>query len=312
MELADQIVVCRRIPVEDFEEEGDNADLKPVPIPVEDSGSEEGDIVCDAKFFQDAANELQQAYQSLDEKYTHQSVLVKEASEALKASESRVAELQGELKALHQNHNKDIQVAVGQAVVDYEQKLSTEQSHIQTQQSVIAELQGQVQVLQVSLGSQRELPSVDTTQEGVNLRDEIFNYVPGTINTNRGAAVYQSPEQPFSFQKHVRFGDRPNQPDLESDAVDSGAPMSPPPQLPPHSSMPFHGVTQVPLNQTFDVSGISPTNLGSAHDMATIAAEVSAAAAAHVSKEFQLMWEPKITKLRSGYTSDAELIFRSW
>ena len=52
--------------------------------------------------------ELQQAYQSLDEKYTHQSVLVKEASEALKASESHVAELQGELKALHQNCNKDI------------------------------------------------------------------------------------------------------------------------------------------------------------------------------------------------------------
>ena len=202
MELADHIVVHRQIPVEDLEEE-DNADSKPVPTSVKDSGSEEGDIIHDAKFFQDAATEFQQAFQSLDEKYTHQSVLVKEASEALKASESCVAELQEELKALHQNRDKDIQVAVGQAVVDYEQKLSMEQSRIQTQQSAIAELQGQVQVLQVSLGSQRDLPSVGTTQEGVNLRDEVFNYVPGTINTNRGTAVYQSPEQAFSFQKHV-------------------------------------------------------------------------------------------------------------
>ena len=213
-----------------------DADSKPVPTLVDDSGSEDGDIIRDAKFFQDAATEYQQALQSLAEKYTHQSVMVKEASEALKASKSHVAEIQEELKALHQNHNKDIQVAVGQAVVDYEQKLSKEQSHIQTQQSAIAELQGQVQALQVSLGSQRDLPSVGTTQEGVNLRDDIFNYIPGTVNTSWGAAVYQSPEQAFSFQKHVRFRDRPNRPDLELDVVDSGAPMSPPPQLPPHSS----------------------------------------------------------------------------
>ena len=311
MELADHIVIHRRIPVEDHEEE-DNADSKPVPTSVDDSGSEEGDIIRYAKFFQDAATEFQQAFQSLDKKYTHQSVLVKEASEALKASESHVAELREELKALHQNRDKDIQLAVGQVVVDYEQKLSMEQSRIQTQQSAIAELQGQVQVLQVSLASQRDLPSVGTTQEGVNLRDEVFNYVPGTVNTNRGAAVCQSPEQAFSFQKHVQFGDRPNRPDLESDVVHSGAPMSPPPQLPPHSSMPFNGVNQVPLNWTFDVSGISLTNLGSAHDVATIVAEVLAAAVAQASKEFQQMWEPKITKLCGGYSTDTELIFRSW
>ena len=198
-------------------------------------------------------------------------------------------------------------------VVNYERKLSKEQSCIQTQQSAIAELQGQVQALQVSLGSQRDLPSVGTTQEGVNLRDEVFNYIPGTVNTNWGIAVYQSPEQAFLFQKHVQFGDRPNQPDLESDVVDSGAPMSPQiPQMPPHSSTPFCGISQALLNRTFDVSGISPTNLGSAHDMATIAAEVSAAAVAQASKEFRHMWEPKITKLRGGYSADAELVFRSW
>ena len=92
MELADHIVVHRRISVEDLEEE-DDADSKPVPTTVNGSGSEEDDIIHDAKFFQDAVTEFQQAFQSLDEKYTHQSILDKEASEPLKASESHVAEL---------------------------------------------------------------------------------------------------------------------------------------------------------------------------------------------------------------------------
>ena len=166
-------------------------------------GSNTGDIVEDAKFFQEAATEYQLAYQSLDEKYAHQAVLVQEASEALKASEIRVAEFQQEVDALKQTRDTDIQQAVGQVVSQYEQRLSMEQSHAQEQQSAIAELQGQMQVLHVSLSSRRELPSVGATQEGTNLRDEIFNYVPGTVNTKRGAAVYESPDQAFSFQKHI-------------------------------------------------------------------------------------------------------------
>ena len=43
-----------------------------------------------------------------------------------------------------------------------------------------------------------------------------------------------------------------------------------------------------------------------------IVAEVSAAAAAQASKEFQHMWEPKITKFKGGYLADTELIFWSW
>ena len=181
--------------------------------------------------------------------------------------------------ALKRTRETDIQQTVGQTVSQYEQKLLMEQSRAQEHQSAIAELQGQVQVLQVSLASQRDLPSVGATQEGVNLRDEDFNYVPGTVNMNWGATVYKSPDQAFSFQKHVRFGT-----DLELDVAGSGVPTSP--QLPPYSLTPFHGSSQVPLNQTFDVSGIPPANLGNAQDAATIAAEVSAAAVAQASKEF--------------------------
>ena len=85
-----------------------------------------------------------------------------------------------------------------------------------------------------------------------------------------------------------------------------------PMQIPPYSSTPFCKVNQGLMNRTFDISGIAPTNLGSAQDVATIAAEVLAAAAAQASKEFWQMQEPKITKLRSGYSADAELVFWSW
>ena len=136
--------------------------------------------------FQDAATEYQLAYQSLDKKYSEQAVLVHEALEALKVSESRTKELQKELDTLKKNHESDIQMAIGGAVLQYEELLSTEQSRAQDQQATIAELQGQIQALQESMTSQKDLPSVPSegvTQEGKNLRDKVFNYVPGTVNT---------------------------------------------------------------------------------------------------------------------------------
>ena len=312
-DLPEQVIIHRRIPVESDEES--SIDPDPILTTIDEMGPGIDDITGDAKLFQEAATEYQLAYQSLDKKYSEQAILVHEASEALKASQSHVEELQKEMDALKQNRESDIQLAVGGVVLQYEQHLTSEQSRAQAQQSTIAELQGQIQVFQVSL-SQRELPSVGVTQEGENLRDQIFNYVLGTVNTKRGTAVYDSPDQPYSFQKHVRFGDRPNQPDLELDA--SGPGITPeslttvPTQIPSRSSTPYRGTSQGLMNRTFDVSNISPTNFGAAQDAATIAAEVSAAAMAQVSKECWCMWEPKITKLRGGYSADAELVFRSW
>ena len=40
--------------------------------------------------------------------------------------------------------------------------------------------------------------------------------------------------------------------------------------------------------------------------------EVSAAVAAQASKEFWCMRELRITKLKGGYSADAELVFRTW
>ena len=215
-ELPQRVIINRQVPIESDEESIINPDIL---MTIDETGSGTSDIADDAKLFQDAATEYQLAYQSLDKKYSEQAVLVHEASEALKASEGRTKELIKELDALKKNRETDIQMAVGGAVLQYEELLTSEQSRAQDQQATIAELQGQIQAMQESLTSQKDLPSVPSegvTQEGENLREKVFNYVPGTVNTRRGAAVYDSPDQPYSFQKHVRFGDRFKQPDLES------------------------------------------------------------------------------------------------
>ena len=73
------------------------------------------------------------------------------------------------------NHEADIQKAVGNAVSQYEHQLTTAQSCTRNHQSAIMQLQEQVQALQVSLASQRDLPSVGATQEEVDVREQVFN-----------------------------------------------------------------------------------------------------------------------------------------
>ena len=202
-ELPQCVIINRQVPIESDEESIIDPNILTT---IDETGCGTGDIADDAKLFQDAATEYQLAYQTLDKKYSEQAVLVHEASEALKASEDQTKELQKELDALKKNRESDIELAVGGAVLQYEELLSSEQSRAQDQQATIAELKGQIQAMQESLTSQKDLPSVPSegaTQEGENLREKVFNYVPGTVNIRRGAAVYDSPDQPYSFQKHV-------------------------------------------------------------------------------------------------------------
>ena len=170
---------------------------------MEVSGSEHGDIIQDAQFIQDTAMEYEVAYQSLEDRYTHQAVLMKEASEALQASESRASTMQQEILALKCDHEGDIQKAVSNAVLQYQQQLSSAQSHTHDHQSAIVQLRDQVRMLQLLLARWGNLSSVGTSQGEADLREEVFNFVPGTVNTNRGATMYNSPDQPFPLHKQV-------------------------------------------------------------------------------------------------------------
>ena len=125
-DLPERVIVHRRIPIESDKES--SIDPDPILTTIDEMGPGVDDITGDAKLFQEAATEYQLAYQSLDKKYSEQAVLVHEASEALKASQSHVEELQKEMEALRQNRESDIQLAVGGAVLQYEQHLTSEQS----------------------------------------------------------------------------------------------------------------------------------------------------------------------------------------
>ena len=153
---------------------------------------------------------------------------------------------------------------------------------------MIKQLQDKISMLEVTSGSQANLPSVATSnpQEMRGLHSQIFGYVQGTVNTKRGAAKYDSQDQAFSFShKQVRFQDGSSSPDLDIPSMVGQD---------PQSSTLYHASNAV-LNRTFDVSQISPLALVGVHqDVAVIAVEVSAATAAQASKEFWCMWEPKI------------------
>ena len=123
----------------------------------------------------------------------------------------------------------------------------------------------------------------------------------------------------------MQFKDNNNSPELRPDVESGGgrsaqslstnAPrlsnISVIPHVPKFTSTLHHVASAIPSDRTFDVSPIAPL-ANDSKNAATIAAEVSAAAAAQASKEFHRIQEPKITKLRGGYSADAELMFCSW
>ena len=233
---------------------------------------------------------------------------------------------QQEIVALQIQWDIDIQCAMDKAVFQYQGQLSSAQSNLQWKdkehQQSIQKLQDQVWALELSLAGQATLPSMATSSSKAGLCQEVFNILPGTVNTRRGAAQYESQDQAFSFHKQVRFEDNNSSPELRHDVKSGGGrstltlPVITPrlsdisniPHVPKHPSTPYRVILS---DRTFDVSTSAPL-VDDSRNVATIAAEVSAAAAAQASKEFCRMHEPKITKLRGGYSADVELMFRSW
>ena len=71
------------------------------------------------------------------------------------------------------------------------------------------------------------------------------------------------------------------------------------PNVPTYTSTPYCAAGNIPSNKTFGISPMAPL-VSNTQDVATIVAEVSAAAAAQALKEFHRMCEPKITKLKGG------------
>ena len=169
-----------------------------------------GNLLEDAKFYQDVAVELQTAYDNLQKRFNQQSRLMEEASGVLRAAESQASRRQRELFEVQRDYEANVQQAIGEAVMEYREQLAIAKKDRQLKdhehQQVVHKLQDQVHALELSLAGQATLPSVRHTQEGADLWKEVFDYLPGTVNTRRGAAMYDTQDQAFSFRKQVRFG----------------------------------------------------------------------------------------------------------
>ena len=95
---------------------------------IEDSGEMGdvlmGDLLEDAKFYQDVAIEYQSAYKALhlqqeelQSRYTQQAQLIEEASGALRAAETKSSQRYQEIVDLQKKWDADIQHAINKAVV---------------------------------------------------------------------------------------------------------------------------------------------------------------------------------------------------
>ena len=276
--------------------------------------------------YQDAYDALQLQQEELQHQFTQQAQLVQEASEALRAAEVESSVQQQEIVALQNQQDIDIQHAMDQAVSQYQDQLSSVQINLQWKdkehRQSIQKLQDQLKALELSLAGQATMPSMATSSSKAGLCQEVFDILLGTVHMRRGAAQYESQDQAFLFHKQVRFKDNNSSPELRPDVKSGGGRSSLAlpiiaPRLSDISNIPHvlkYSSTlyrAIPSNRTFDVRTNSPL-VDDSKNMATIAAEVSAAAAAQASKEFCRMHEPKITKLRGGYSADTELMFRSW
>ena len=81
--------------------------------------------------YQDTHEALQQQQEELQSKFMEQAKLVKEASETLKAVEAESSMHQQKIEALQSQQEADIQHAIGQAVLEYRDQLSSAQSDLQ-------------------------------------------------------------------------------------------------------------------------------------------------------------------------------------
>ena len=97
-----------------------------------------GDLLEDAKFYQDATFEYQGAYETLclqqkelQSRYTQQVHLIEEASGALRAAGIELSQRYQEIVNLQQKWDTDIQHAINKAAAQYQLQLSTAKSSLQ-------------------------------------------------------------------------------------------------------------------------------------------------------------------------------------
>ena len=147
---------------------------------------------------------------------------------------------------------------------------------------------------------QKSLPQPVKYKNLSALRQEVVNTLPGTVNLNRGGAV---PPTGVSINwgdstiappnKQVHFGQRSSTPrrpmnfqDVSNETITSG----------------IDGPVNTAKHSQF-------TDVQHPEEVATAAVNSTVHA---VASELRKMKEPKLAKLKGGYTTEANLFFQSW
>ena len=207
-----------------------------------------------------------------------------------KAVEEAETQFKHQLENEVRRHRKDFN--------DLKQKQEREQAMYQSRLNDMAKEIAAIKTEKAA--KQKSLPQPVKYKDLGTLRQEVVNTLPGTVNVNRGGAV---PPTGVSINwgdstiappnKQVHFGQR------------SSTPRRP---------MNFHDVSNETITSGIDgpvntAKHSQCTDLQHPEEVATAAVNSTVHA---VASELRKMKEPKLAKLKGGYTTEANLFFQSW
>ena len=207
-----------------------------------------------------------------------------------KAVEEAETQFKHQLENEVRRHRKDFN--------DLKQKQEREQAMYQSRLNDMAKEIAAIKTEKAA--KQKSLPQPVKYKNLSVLRQEVVNTLPGTVNLNRGGAI---PPTGVSINwgdstiappnKQVHFGQRSSTPrrpmnfqDVSHDTITSG--------------------TDGPVNTARHSQF---TDVQHPEEVATAAVNSTVHA---VASELRKMKEPKLAKLKGGYTTEANLFFQSW
>ena len=210
------------------------------------------------------------------------------------AKRKAVAEAETQFKHQLENevrrHRKDFN--------DLKQKQEREQAMYQSRLNDMAKEIAAIKTEKAA--KQKSLPQPVKYKDLGTLRQEVVNTLPGTVNVNRGGAV-----RPTGVS--INWGDSTIAPPNKQ--VHFGQRSST-----PRRPMNFHDVSNETITSGIDgpvntAKHSQFTDVQHPEEVATAAVNSTVHA---VASELRKMKEPKLAKLKGGYTTEANLFFQSW
>ena len=181
---------------------------------------------------------------------------------------------------------------------DLKQKQAKEQAEYQSRLNDMAK---EIAAIKEKAAKQEPLPNLVKHKDLGTLRQEVFNTLPGTVNVNRGGAV-----QPTGTS--INWGDSTIAPPNKQVHFEQWSST-------PRRPLNFQDVSNETI--TGEMGGPTKVEPTASQVIRVQHPEEVATAAVNstihvVANEFRKMKEPKLAKLKGGYTTEANLFFQSW